>query len=323
MGYTAEVYRQAMRILEQRRADAQTTAALHRREVYAKVPQMQSLDDEIAQAAADAVKAIGMQGDARKFIDSLSEKNLSAQEKRRCLLRENGFPEDYLQTKYTCSNCGDTGFCEGLRCKCVETLMQQIAYSSLCSDFPVERSTFDSFNLAFYSKRPDPKTGVVPYARMQEILGYCKRYAADFDLHSPSLFLYGETGLGKTHLSLAIAGAVTQKGYGVIYGSAQNLLDRMERERFKGEADGATDAILGCDLLILDDLGAEFSTQFSVAAVYNILNTRLQSGRPVIISTNLTVKELEKRYTRRITSRIFGTYTTLAFCGADVRQILK
>jgi DNA replication protein DnaC len=201
--------------------------------------------------------------------------------------------------------------------------MRQIAYSSLCSDFPLERSTFDTFNLGFYSKRADPKTGVVPYTRMEEVLNYCKQYAADFDMHSPSLFLYGETGLGKTHLSLAIAGVVTQKGYGVIYGSAQNLLDRLEREHFKDVSEGASEAILGCDLLILDDLGAEFSTQFSVATVYNIINTRLLSGKPVIISTNLTVKELEKRYTRRITSRIFGTYTTLAFCGSGVRQMLR
>lgn len=323
MGYNAEVYAQAKRILERRRAEAETTAALHRHEVYDKVPQIKALDDEIGQAAVDVVKAIGMHGDVQKYIEMLSEKNLSAQEKRCELLRANGYPEDYLKSPYVCERCGDTGFCDGFRCACVDALMQQIAYSSLCSDFPVQRSTFDSFNLAYYSKRPDPKTGVVPYTRMEEILLFCKQYAADFDLHSPSLFLYGETGLGKTHLSLAIAGAVTQKGYGVIYGSAQNLLDRMERERFKGEDDGATEAILSCDLLVLDDLGAEFSTQFSVAAVYNILNTRLQSGRPVIISTNLTVKELEKRYSRRITSRIFGSYTTLSFCGSDVRQLLR
>ena len=323
MGYSAEIYTKALSIVDRRRADAKAVAAEHRREVYAKIPQMQALDAEISRAAADAAKAIGMQGDAQKYVQSLSERNLAAQEKRRVLLRENGYPEDYLKEKHTCSLCSDTGFCGGIRCKCVDDLMRRIAYSSLCSDFPVERSTFESFNLGFYSKRADPKTGVVPYTRMEEVLNYCKQYAADFDMHSPSLFMYGETGLGKTHLSLAIAGAVTKKGFGVIYGSAQNLLDRIEREHFKGEDEGANDAILGCDLLILDDLGAEFSTQFSVSAVYNILNTRLMSGKPVIISTNLTIKELEKRYTRRITSRIFGTYTTLAFVGSDVRQLLR
>ena len=323
MGYSAEIYRKAARILERRRAQAEADAAAHRAEVYAAVPQMQQLDARIAQTGLDAVKAIGMKEDAGEYIESLSRQSLDSQQQRRDLLRQAGYPEDYLQIHYTCPACSDTGFCGGYRCACVDTLVQQLAYASLCSDFPIEKSTFESFNLAFYSKRTDPQTGVSPYARMEEIFQFCKQYAADFDLHSPSLFLYGETGLGKTHLSLAIAGAVTQKGYGVIYGSAQNLLDRMERERFKGDTDGATDAILHCDLLILDDLGAEYATQFSVAALYNIINTRLQGGLPVIISTNLTVKELEKRYTRRITSRIFGSYTALTFYGTDIRQILR
>ena len=323
MGYSAEIYQKAAQILERRRADAEATAAMHRAEVYAAVPQMQQLDAHIAQTGLDAVRAIGMGQDAQAYLDNLSRENLAAQQRRRELLVENGFAEDYLRVQYTCPLCSDTGFRGGYRCACLDTLARQLAYSLLCSDFPLDKCTFDRFNLALYPKNVNPQTGVAPYARMEEILAFCKRYAADFDFHSPSLFFYGETGLGKTHLSLAIAGEVTKKGFGVIYGSAQNLLDRLEREHFRGEDDGATDAIMNCDLLILDDLGAEFSTQFSISAVYNIINTRLQSGRPVIISTNLSIKELEKRYSRRITSRIFGSYTTLTFYGSDIRQILR
>ncbi|MBQ7542155.1 MAG: ATP-binding protein [Clostridia bacterium] len=323
MGYSAEIYRKASQILERRRADAETLAARRRAEVYAAVPQIRQLDAHIAQTGLGAVRAIGMKQDAQKYLDALKEENLAAQQKKRELLLEAGYPEDYLRVKYTCEKCSDSGFCGGYRCACMDALARQIAYSALCSDFPLDKCTFERFNPALYSKQTDPKTGVAPYARMEEIFRFCQQYAADFDLRSPSLFLYGETGLGKTHLSLAIAGEVTKKGFGVIYGSAQNLLDRLERERFKGENEGAQDAMLECDLLILDDLGAEFTTQFTTAAVYNIINTRLQSGRPVIINTNLTIKELEKRYTRRITSRIFGSYTTLTFYGADIRQILR
>ncbi|MGN0635182.1 MAG: ATP-binding protein [Acutalibacteraceae bacterium] len=323
MGYSAEIYKKAALTLEQRRTRAETTAKQHKEEAERRIPQLRMLDAEIAQAGLDAVKAIGMKENADAFLQALSQKSLQAQEKRRALLREAGLPEDYLTVKYVCPKCSDTGYHGGFRCSCYDKLLQNLAYSQLCSDFPVEKCTFSSFNLALYSKRTDTATGVVPYTRMQDIFRYCKQYADEFDRQSPSLFLYGETGLGKTHLSLAIAGEVVRKGYGVIYGSAQNLLDRMERERFKGEEDGATDAILSCDLLILDDLGAEFTTQFTVSAVYNIINTRLQKGLPVIISTNLPIKELEKRYTRRITSRIFGSYETLAFCGADIRQLLR
>ncbi|MDR1928036.1 MAG: ATP-binding protein, partial [Oscillospiraceae bacterium] len=131
------------------------------------------------------------------------------------------------------------------------------------------------------------------------------------------------TGLGKTHLSLAIAQQVLAKGFGVIYGSAQNLFSRLERERFArfGENTGeAEQALLECDLLILDDLGAEFSTSFTVSALYNLLNTRLNRALPTIINTNLDARQREEKYSERVTSRIIGNYQTLRFFGSDIRQ---
>jgi DNA replication protein DnaC len=134
--------------------------------------------------------------------------------------------------------------------------------------------------------------------------------------------MQGETGLGKTHLSLAIAGEVIEKGYTVLYNSAQNIFNELQKERFgKGDSDGRFEPmVLECDLLVIDDLGAEFSTQFTNAALYNIVNTRINASLPTIISTNLSLKELEERYTRRISSRLIGEYNTLYFIGGDVRQ---
>lgn len=323
MGYRPEIYRQATEVLQQRRLRAETTAHAHKLKAEQEIPELRALNAQIAQAGLQAAKAIGMKENADVYIAELAAQNLQAQAKRNALLQQAGFPEDYLTMPYACSKCCDTGYCGGLRCSCFDKLLADLAWADLAAHAPLARNTFESFRLSFYSKRVDPQTGFAPYDRMQEILELCKRYAAEFHTHSASLFLYGETGLGKTHLSLAIAGEVVAKGFDVIYGSAQNLLDQIEREHFKRENEGATQAILDCDLLIVDDLGSEFSTQFTVSAVYNIVNTRLQAEKPVIISTNLPVKELEKRYTRRITSRIFGSYTTLAFCGSDIRQKLN
>ena len=152
---------------------------------------------------------------------------------------------------------------------------------------------------------------------------YCKNYADNFSLKSPSLILYGATGLGKTHLSLAIAGEVIGKGFGVIYGSAQNLLNRLENEKFgRSGQDGDTlSLLLECDLLILDDLGAEFSTAFTLSAIYNIINSRMLASLPTIISTNLEPGELDKKYDQRIASRILGSFTPVYFCGRDIRQL--
>ena len=156
---------------------------------------------------------------------------------------------------------------------------------------------------------------------MSRILAFCKRYAEQFDLHAPSLLLSGNTGLGKTHLSLAIASEVMQKGYGVLYDSVINLLRRVEREHFGKAEDNADtlELLLSCELLILDDLGAEFDSSFYVSTVYNIINTRLNCGLPTIISTNLTHEQVQRRYEDRIVSRLFATYTGLHFVGTDVR----
>jgi DNA replication protein DnaC len=158
---------------------------------------------------------------------------------------------------------------------------------------------------------------------MEGVLRFCRSYAENFGTDSPSILMTGATGLGKTHLSLAIAQSAIDRGFGVIYGSAQNFMLQLERERF-GRAPAGSESerhLLECDLLILDDLGAEFITPFVISTVYNLINTRLMSGLPTIISTNLTIKELEEKYSPRIVSRIIGSYRVLHFIGKDVRQL--
>ena len=157
---------------------------------------------------------------------------------------------------------------------------------------------------------------------MAEILALCRQYADNFDERSENLFMTGNTGLGKTHLSLAIAGEVIRKGYDVIYNSAQNLFNELQKEYFgKPETRGQYESlVLECDLLIIDDLGVEFSTQFTRAELYNILNTRLNAHLPTIISTNLDYKEIEEQYTMRVSSRLIGEFLRLKFIGGDVRQ---
>ena len=159
---------------------------------------------------------------------------------------------------------------------------------------------------------------------MEDIFRFGTGYAQRFSLHSPSILMTGATGLGKTHLSLAIAREVIEKGYGVVYGSAQNFMLQIERERFgRSESSESERQLQECDLLILDDLGVEFLTQFVSAAVYNLINTRLMAERPTIISTNLSISELESRYSERVVSRIIANYRVLPFIGRDVRQLKR
>ncbi|MBQ8016279.1 MAG: ATP-binding protein, partial [Clostridia bacterium] len=227
-------------------------------------------------------------------------------------------------TPYTCKKCNDSGFYEGYACECRKELLKETAKLELSNISPSNKCSFDNFSTDYYPSPIDAALGVSPQKRMASILEYCKCYADDFDSDSESLYMHGATGLGKTHLSLAIANVVAANGYRVIYDTAQNIFSSLEKEKFSYSGNGEREKeILDCDLLIIDDLGSEFSTQFTTAAAYNIINTRMNRSKPVIISTNLTETELEAKYSQRVTSRIIGNYVSLLFLGKDIRQLKK
>ncbi|MEG2396727.1 MAG: ATP-binding protein [Oscillospiraceae bacterium] len=323
MKYTKETYEKATDMLNARRESAENLADKHR-ESFAKIhPELLPLEKELANTGMTVIKAVASGKDASEMIENLSKYNLELQAERARLLAKEGLEINYLRPQYYCQICNDTGRVNGKICNCYDDILKSIAYSSLCATAPLKISTFDEFDVSLYPVSP-LVDGVSPQKRMSEILQFCKDYSDDFDLTSGNIFMLGETGLGKTHLSLAIAREAIKKGFGVIYGSAQNLLSKIEAEHFRRNYDDDTDTeslLLNCDLLILDDLGAEFSNSFTVAEIYNIINSRMSAELPTIINSNAELSELEKRYSARVVSRIIGTYHILRFFGNDIRQI--
>lgn len=319
MGYSKQIYKQAGAELKARREHAQAVAALHKKQFAEKCPAVLDIETEMAKTGMEAVKAVGAGENALEIVQKLAKYNLELQKKRRELLSENGFPENFLLPDYTCSLCDDTGVKDGEACTCYKNLLKSLAYKELAEATPLKLCDFDSFSLSNYSDKAD-ENGVVAREEMRDILSRCKAYADEFTPTSESLFFYGRTGLGKTHLSLAIAQTVIKKGYGVVYGTAQNLLTKLEKERFGQIENADTEALLlDCDLLILDDLGTEYTTNYVVSAIYNLVNTRALSGKPTIINTNLPIRKLEEKYTDRVVSRILGNYTVMHFQGRDLR----
>ncbi len=324
MGYDKRVYAAVHEELARRRYQASTQAQAHLDEVYQKIPEIQQIDRTLSLTGLSVARAVIGRADSHEKIEQLRRHNLQLQERRAHLLKQAGFPEDYTQEHYSCAKCKDTGVLGTRHCECYQSLLREKACHLLNQTSPLQLSSFDTFHTEYYPNLTD-KNGISPRQTMTAIFQYCLSYAQNFSPRSKSILMMGATGLGKTHLSLAIAQAVIDKGYGVIYGSAQNLLSALEKERFARtltEMDNLQ-ALLDCDLLILDDLGAEFPTQFVSSSIYNIVNSRMGAGKPMIINTNLTANELRERYTDRIVSRIVGTYEILTFTGSDIRQILR
>lgn len=320
-----EIFQEAKRRIDRRRMNQQVALSARLDEIQEKVPEVIQVRRQLAMTSAEISKLILQKNtDIKAGIARIEKVNLELQQKEKDLLRQNGYPEDYLELRHDCPLCQDTGFVDGRRCRCLVEEMRKLSIEQLNHISPLQKNTFDTFDLSFYPNETDPKTGQNPYMSMQRVLRYCRQYAENFRPGNPSIFMMGETGLGKTHLSLAIAGEVAAKGYNVVYGSAQDLLRRVENEHFgRGEDQNTLETMLDADLLILDDLGAEFGSNFTQSIVYNILNSRLSSDRPVIISTNLKAGELEEKYAKRVVSRLFTQLVQMRFIGKDVRQLKR
>lgn len=325
MGYNKRIYIAAQNELEKRRKKAIDSLEGRKERAYTAIPELIELQNRIAACGAQVIGAFAKGKNARAYVEELAKESLEAQQKRRELLAQAGFAENYLEPQYCCSICEDTGVTDDGICTCQRELLVQTAKAEIEKTAPLKSSTFSSFSLEFYPDITD-SNGINPQKRMGEIAKFCEDYANDFSQNSPSLFMHGATGLGKTHLSLSIANTATEKGFGVIYGSAPCIFDELEREHFSRANPNDRNLeqeLLDTDLLIIDDLGVEFATPFKVSCVYNLINSRMLCRKPTIISTNLTAAELEDKYTQRITSRIIGGYISLRFIGKDIRQLKK
>lgn len=315
MAYSQDVYSRAAEVLDRRKEKANMEAQARFDEISEKIPALEDIQRELSQIGLSISKVYFASSDMKADIENLMHKSLKLQEDKRRLLRENGYDEDALAVKFTCDACKDTGFIGSRRCKCHKELLKSIERSDLAKIAPIEDCTFDSFETKYY---PD-----VP--RAERIKANCVKYATQFTTKSKNIIFYGGTGLGKTHLSLAIANAVINRGYSVVYGTAQNLLNDLQNENF-GRYDNIRyyeKAVMNCDLLIIDDLGTEFKNSYTTAELYNIINSRILSRLPTIISTNFTQNELEDKYDQRITSRIVGEYSPLTLMGNDIRYIKR
>jgi len=322
-------FRDVMRAYE---ADRDRAAALlkeRRAEVYRNVPRIREIDEALSQAGIGAAKQIlANTGNSQALLAELRQQSATLMEEKQKLLLENGVSEEYFTDIYRCKLCQDTGYGPGgVRCQCLKQRLINKYYDLSNIRDLLDAENFDTFDLRYYSQDIIPSEGISPHQNMKLIYRIATDFVTHFDQTFHNLLFYGDTGLGKTFLCNCIAKDLLDKGHTVLYVTAPRIFKLVEDYRFNrddiDDPDYAIDAVTDVDLLILDDLGAEFSTIVTSSALFDIINQRLLAKKPTVISTNLSPAEFETQYSDRIVSRFLGHYKISKFYGDDIRAKKK
>ena len=330
MSYDPNVLRRASEALEQQRRTHQLNQARLRIDAYSRQPRLEELDRQLQGTMAQLVSAALRKGEnARDAVTAIRDRNLAIQAERAVLLAKLGLSADALDDAPMCPHCSDTGWKGARMCTCLKKLYAQEQIGELSKLLDLGSQSFDTFRMDYYSPQRREGHPVSPRENMEMVLAVCQTYANFFGKSGvKNLYLHGAPGLGKTFLSACIARSVSEQGHSVVYDTAGNIFAQFEDRKFQRggdsqEARDETRRYLNCDLLILDDLGSELTTQFTQTALYELINTRLVAGRHTVISSNLSLQEVAQRYSPQIASRISGEYHDLWFFGQDIRALKK
>ena len=318
-------YDAIMRIYSQKQLKSRRDLDRRKSEVYAKIPRLPEIDAEVASVSVR--KAFFLLGDPKGSDLDTDRAIQDLAEERRALLLSNGYPEDYLEPRYDCPLCHDTGYVGDRKCSCFRQLEIDLLYSASNLKDVLESDTFDNFSLKYYPTDSFNKVNQKSfYWEAENALAVSRNFVRDFRQNHrrgtpENLFFYGDVGVGKTHLSHAIAKGVLDLGCSVLYLTAYDLFDLMSRYKFHSEEDlkETYETVYACDLLIIDDLGTEMLNNFVTSELFLIVNERILQKKSTIISTNLSIMKVREAFSERTFSRIMGSYRLIHISGEDIR----
>ena len=320
MSLTNAQYNQIMRVYDERQMSDNRNLEMRRRMIYKKLPELKSMEDFVR---SESMKTIHLMKEGRK--EKLLELRASIEKVRkhkRKLLSEHGFPENYLELQYVCPDCKDTGFIDGRKCHCFIEMQMKYLYQQSNIDKIVEKQNFDYFDINRYDDTvPILQDGRTNRDYMKENLRFLFQWVKDFDKKGGSIMFTGSTGTGKTFLINCVAKALMDRFHSVIYLTSTDLFESFSRAMKKDDEDQQEiqDAILNCDLLVIDDLGTELNNSYTTSKLFYVLNQRMVFHKSVIISTNLSLNMIRDLYTERISSRIISDYYIIPLYGNDQR----
>ena len=319
-------YQAIMRQYDLRRSQHYHLQHLRYQEICDKFPAYKQLEEELAIFYANKARSAALGRPNAMTPEEEQDYLQTIDEKKQLLLTQGGYPTDYLQLTYTCPDCHDTGFIDNgnEKCHCFKQAMVDLLYRQSNIHEVLKVENFDTFDIRYYSEVKNRRLGISPRENMQSVLAACHDFIDHFDDQHRNLLFYGDTGVGKTFLTNCIARELLNASHTVIYLTAFNLVDILQNNTFGKDDMDDTDEnmfhyILDCDLLIIDDLGTELNNAFITSQLFLCINERLLARKSTIISTNLSLDELQNEYSERIFSRLVSNYEIMLILGDDIR----
>lgn len=320
MALSNSQYDHLIRMYEQRQLDNENRLRRRFEEVYTNIPKIKELDNQVSALSLNRARAL-LSGDETALNSLKADLQVIFQLKQK-LLTDAGYPSDYLERHYSCPDCQDTGYINNQKCHCFKKAIIDFLYTQSNLQEILEKENFENFSLEYYSNNHiDPLTGRSSLNAMKTALAACHSFVDNFSDDFNNLLLYGDTGVGKTFLSHCIAKELIEQSFSVIYFTASQLFDIFAKNRFDKDPAAELDYehIYDCDLLIIDDLGTEFSNSFTASQLFICLNERILRRKSTVISTNLDLDDLKNLYSERVFSRITSSYAVLRLTGDDIR----
>lgn len=314
-----EIYKETIMEFEKKRTRKEIQLNKRRQELYSQFPRLEEISNDLNYLGLELAKSLSTNFNIDKSLKTFQQMSQDLIEERNEILLKIGHGSNYLELNHDCNLCDDTGIYNNTTCSCFTKALIRKYYQQSNLDNILLVENFDYFNINFYDE-DNKKFGVSPKLNIQNIFSKVIHFVQKFDEEYVNLYLYGKPGLGKTYLSHCIAKDLLDNGKSVIYQTATDLIDSIRKNKFNhnGESN-IVDYLYQCELLIIDDLGTESLTDFANNELFNLLNKRLMDQKKNVISTNLSLQELQTRYNSRLTSRIMGNFTFLKFVGDDIR----
>lgn len=311
---------QIMKIYEDIRESERKALEARKNEIEKKHPEIMNLDRQIAKLSIElSLSFIKSKDNVEEAVKQLKSRITDLRAKKYELLVANGYDTEYLNLHYRCSKCQDTGYIGTTKCSCYKTKQVNLYYRNSDLSEAVKENNFSTFKLDYYESHRIGDERYSPRKNMENILEKIQGdYLPNFKRSGENLMFYGNSGTGKTFLSHCIAKDLLDNGNLVVYRTSEDLMKNLKDIRFNNNS-ALEDLLVNCDLLIIDDLGAELSSDYYVSELFNFINLKLLRRNKMIISTNLTLEQLAKCYTERLSSRLFGNFILFKFYCNDIR----